>query len=199
MKKAIILIDGENFRYKTKEVLIAESITPESLEYSSIQLRSLLEKVFDAHKDLSLLEIRYYSARLQVYQENREASYKRIGQQRKLISSLSSQNVQTILAGHVRRREIQTQDSVDYVFNEKGVDVQIAVDMVTLSCDSKVDIIILCSSDSDLQPALKEAKSRGVKVIYLGFGVNPNKGLQTTADETVLFRNQEIVDSLKKK
>ena len=41
--------------------------------------------------------------------------------------------------------------------------VKIAVDMVSLSCDKKVTEIILCSSDSDLQPAIEEVKKREVR------------------------------------
>ena len=67
---------------------------------------------------------------------------------------------------------------------EKGVDVKIAVDMVSLSCDKKVKEIILCSSDSDLQPAIEEAEKRAVNCVYIGFEVNPNKGISYTIVET---------------
>ena len=81
-------------------------------------------------------------------------------------------------------------------FLHKGVDVRIAVDMVTLACDKKMDTAILCSSDSDLQPAVYELKKRKVKVVYLGFEIKPNKGLAYSADRTILFRNQEILSAL---
>ncbi len=80
------------------------------------------------------------------------------------------------------------------IFREKGVDVKMAVDMVSLSCDKIVKEIILCSSDSDLQPAIKEAKDRGVSCVYLGFEVNPNKGISYTTDRTILIRNSEVLE-----
>ncbi|MBU1323155.1 NYN domain-containing protein, partial [Patescibacteria group bacterium] len=52
---------------------------------------------------------------------------------------------------------------------------------------------ILCSSDSDLQPAVQEVRRRGVEVVYLGFEFQPNKGLMYTTNNTVLFRNSEII------
>jgi uncharacterized LabA/DUF88 family protein len=82
------------------------------------------------------------------------------------------------------------------VFKEKGVDVRIAVDMVATSCDKSASAIILGSSDSDLQPAIKETKSRGVPCIYLGFEDLPNKGLAATADKTILIRNAEVLGSV---
>lgn len=67
------------------------------------------------------------------------------------------------------------------------------MDLVSLACDGGINTAILCSSDSDLQPAVKELKQRGVKVIYLGFENNPNKGLAYTTDRTVLLRNPEVI------
>ncbi len=56
-----------------------------------------------------------------------------------------------------------------------------------------MDTAIICSSDSDLQPAIAELKKRKIKVVYIGFQMNPNKGLTFTTDETILFRNNEIL------
>jgi len=80
------------------------------------------------------------------------------------------------------------------VFKEKGVDVKIAVDMVSLACDKKVKEVILGSSDSDLQPAIKEVHDRNTNCVYLGFEVQPNKGLSFTTSRTILIRNSEVLD-----
>lgn len=80
------------------------------------------------------------------------------------------------------------------VFKEKGVDVKVAVDMVSLSCDKKVKEVILGSSDSDLQPAIKEVRERGTNCVYLGFESQPNKGLTFTTNRTILIRNSEVFD-----
>ena len=82
------------------------------------------------------------------------------------------------------------------IFREKGVDVRLAVDLVSLSCDKSIDRAIICSSDSDLQPAIAETRKRGVEVIYLGFENSPNKGLTFTTHRTVLFRNSEIAQAI---
>jgi len=55
-------------------------------------------------------------------------------------------------------------------WKEKGVDVKIAVDILTLSYDNSCESIILISSDSDLLPAVKKAQSLGKFIEYIGFG-----------------------------
>lgn len=78
------------------------------------------------------------------------------------------------------------------VFKEKGVDVKIGVDMVSFACDKKFNQIILGSSDSDLQPAIDESKRREMKIIYLGFEENPNKGISYNTHKSILIRNPEL-------
>jgi hypothetical protein len=63
--------------------------------------------------------------------------------------------------------------------------------------DQILEADILCSSDSDLQPAVKEARNRGMNIVYLGFSIDPNKGLMMTTNQTILFRNPEIIDAVK--
>lgn len=63
------------------------------------------------------------------------------------------------------------------------------------AADKIVQTAILCSSDSDLQPAIKELRKRNTEVIYLGFEINPNKGLTYTTNRTILFRNSEILEA----
>lgn len=55
-------------------------------------------------------------------------------------------------------------------WKEKGVDVKIAVDILTLAQDSNCQSIILVSSDSDLLPAVKKAQDMGKSIKYIGFG-----------------------------
>jgi len=56
------------------------------------------------------------------------------------------------------------------VWKEKGVDVKIAVDILTLAQMDNCQSIILLSSDSDLLPAVKKAQNAGKSVEYIGFG-----------------------------
>ena len=111
-----------------------------------------------------------------------------------IFNNLIKYGFEFIIAGNVRAQKIDGK----VVFREKGVDVKIAVDLVSLACDGKLDTAILCSSDSDLQPAIEEVRKRKVKVVYLGFETNPNKGLMYTTNKTILLRNLEIFNSCRK-
>ena len=112
-----------------------------------------------------------------------------------LKTHLEKQGFEVVLSGRVRgQMEDGGRGKQVLVFKEKGVDVKIAVDMVSLSCDKKVKEIILGSSDSDLQPAIKEVRDRRVGCVYLGFETQPNKGLSYTTNRTILIRNSEVVE-----
>jgi uncharacterized LabA/DUF88 family protein len=66
--------------------------------------------------------------------------------------------------------------------------------MITFSHDKNLEVAIIGSSDSDLQPAIKELENQGIERIYLGFENNPNKGLTYTTNRTILIRNSEIIE-----
>ncbi len=61
---------------------------------------------------------------------------------------------------------------------EKGVDVQLAVDLVVGASDNLFDTAIVISSDTDLIPAIKYVTHRKKKdVEYIGFAGSPSFGM----------------------
>ncbi|MBI5134779.1 NYN domain-containing protein [Candidatus Uhrbacteria bacterium] len=99
-----------------------------------------------------------------------------------------------MLSGTVRGHYTHDKDGRNVlVFKEKGVDVGLAVDMVSAACNKNLKTAIMASSDSDLQPAIRELNKRGVECIYLGFELQPNKGLTYTTKRTILIRNSEVL------
>ncbi len=186
--ETVLLIDGENFLHKVKEVLKEAKVAPKRMDLSRININLLLEKSLEEY---SIKRKVFYAAKLHYNQETDQKSKELILQQRYLKTQLIKQGFEFILGGNVRSQMVGNK----IIFREKGVDVKIAVDMVSLAADKKAQTIILCSSDSDLQPAVAETKKRDIKVIYLGFGHNPNKGLTYTTDKTILFRNSEILEA----
>jgi uncharacterized LabA/DUF88 family protein len=150
---------------------------------------------------MKVAEKRYYAARLRLYPqypETHKVSRKLILKQRIQKTNLEKLGFRYIIAGNVRPQKVKTDGKAKIIFKEKGVDVKVAIDILANACDKFIDTAILCSSDSDLQPVIKEVRGRGIKVIYLGFEVNPNKGLAYTTNRTILIRNSEIAESYKK-
>ena len=188
MSQTILLIDGENFIHKIKEILENNHKSSHTEDVVEINLQKLF---INPLKGISLSRKIYYGAKLHYNEETSSKSKNLIKSQRKLINNLRKQGYEFIMAGNVRGQKVGSK----IVFREKGVDVRIAVDIVSLACDKKVKTVILCSSDSDLQPAIAEAKKRGVEIIYLGFENRPNKGLTFTTDRTILLRDSEILDA----
>lgn len=185
----IALIDGENFKGKIKAVF-KENGKPKPV-WHEYDFKGLLDTVL-AGSPVS--KIVFYFGRVKEHKESPEKSKQLIEEQRLLKTHLEKQGFEVILIGRVRGQIETTKDGKTIlVFKEKGVDVKIAVDMVTLACDKKVKEIILGSSDSDLQPAIKEVIDRKINCIYLGFEINPNKGLTFTTGRTILIRNAEVI------
>lgn len=190
-----LFIDGENFLFKIEDTLREAGIPKHKIDTTSIDLVSLISS---ALPDYTIAKKYFYSARLKLFPETKKKSEELIQKQRTLKTNLEKQGFEFILAGNVRLQQKHKEaGKTQYTFKEKGVDVRIAVDLVSLSCDKTIDTAILCSSDSDLQPAIAEARKRGIKVIYLGFETQPNKGLTYTTNKTVLFRSHEILTACK--
>ena len=183
-----LFIDGENFKYKIRSVF-KESGKNKPL-WRNYDFKGLLDKVLEG---IDIDKKVFYFAKIKEHKESKEKSKQLIEEQRLLKTHLEKQGFEVVLSGRVRGQTEEDQNGRKIViFREKGVDVKIAVDMVSLACDKKVKEIILCSSDSDLQPAIKEIGKRDVKCLYLGFESQPNKGMTFTADRTILIRNSEV-------
>lgn len=70
------------------------------------------------------------------------------------------------------------------VFEQKGVDMRIGLDMATLAEKRLVDRLILISADTDLIPALKLCRQCGIQVITMEF---PDKLISQKLQEHVDF------------
>jgi len=185
-----LFIDGENFLHKLEDALIQQGIEKKKIDSLHIDLKKLIQL---ALPNVHVTKSTFYAAKLQIHQATKTKSLRLIQQQRILKTNLEKQGFTFVLAGNVRPQTVTINGKSKTIFREKGVDVRLAVDLVSLSCDKVIERAIICSSDSDLQPAIAETRKRGVEVIYLGFENNPNKGLTYTTNRTVLFRNSEIM------
>ena len=187
---SILLIDGENFRNKIKAVF--EHAQKSHPNWHQYDFKGLLHQVL---RGMEIERIVFYFARIKEHRDTKEKSQRLIQEQRLLKTHLERQGFEVILSGRVRGHlENSHKDKPVLVFKEKGVDVKIAVDMVSMACDKKTTEIVLGSSDSDLQPAIEEATRRGIDCVYLGFELNPNKGISYTTKRTILIRNAEVIE-----
>lgn len=83
------------------------------------------------------------------------------------------------------------------VFHEKGVDVQIAVDLVRGAIKNEYDTTYLFSSDTDLIPAIKTARDEGKKVIYVAFENMISRALQKNCSSYVVITQKMLMQHIK--
>lgn len=175
---------------KIGAILNSKSTKEEKVDFSKYNFNGLLDRVLAG---IPIGKRFFYLGKLTVHEETIKKSLELIKEQRLLKAHLEEQGFEVVLVGHVRgHKEICPRGHEILTFKEKGVDVRIAVDMITLACRREMQIAIIASSDSDLQPAVRELRSHGVERIYLGFEAQPNKGLTYTTNRTILIRNSEI-------
>ena len=179
----VLYIDGQNFINRIRSILRRRGVqTPDLTQFD---FWGFLNRVFkDEQVDLAVC----YFAKLHADKETEEKSKELLEREEKLKVALEGQGFKYLIAGSVRRRGRGDELS----FQEKGVDVSIAVDIVMDVVTRGVKTVLLASSDSDLQPAVKAAKEHGAKVWYVGFAGRPNRGLMLTADRYVLISNDDV-------
>ncbi len=190
----ILFIDGRNFISKIESIF--NSNNRKNVDLSIYDFAGLFNK---AISEIKVDRKIFYISKLIKHEETKEKSEELILKQRNLKNNLEKQGFEIIFAGRVRANIGRCPKGHEtLVFREKGVDVKIAVDMITFACDKKLKTAIIASSDSDLQPAIKELEKREIERIYLGFENMPNKGLTFTTNRTILIRNSEVLEFLGK-
>ena len=192
----ILFVDGRNFISKIRGILSPDNNRVNQTDFSTFNFAGLLDKVLQRMKiDRKI----FYFGKIGRHIETEKKSLELIENQRMLKLYLEKQGFEVILAGRVRGHiEKCPKGHEMLIFKEKGVDVRMAVDMITLACNKELKTAVIGSSDSDLQPAVKQLKNLGVERIYLGFENSPNKGLTYTTNRTILIRNSEVMEFIER-
>jgi len=186
--KGTVFIDAENCKSRIRDVFHKKKI--KGLDFNTYDLKGLFDEIFEEHQHKYPRLV--YRAKPERHVDIQKYSEKIIKRYREFGGSLSRQGFEVIKAG-VLRADYRTKDAKRPEYREKGVDIRLAVDMVTMACDGKLDEALLVASDSDYQPAVKELRNRGVKIIYVGFEVNPNRGLIAKTDDRFIIPNKTVL------
>jgi uncharacterized LabA/DUF88 family protein len=195
--RTIVYVDGQNFLYKAADVLIKSGKITEKQELHAISLRKLLEQLLKEND----IEIRYYGTKLKKHRHTPEIEAKSrvmIDSQRRLRNSLTRQRIIFVESGKLKVRDgdkCKQCGTRDLHFQEKGVDVKIAVDIVLDSHISKIAKMVVVSSDTDLLPAIGAALEKDKHIIYVGFSDKLTNALLNTASETQIIRDPEIIEA----
>lgn len=170
-ERVAVYIDGSNLYHKLKDLTIQNKTF---FDYKG--LCSWLSR------DREIISCRYYIGVIRA-QENDERGQQLRRKQQRLFSHLEKQGF-AIKRGYLM--------NACGVYHEKGVDVQIATDMLIGAYENYYDTAILLSSDTDIIPAIKKIKFMGKGVEYIGFAHKPSFGLQKYATLSRLLIKEEI-------
>ena len=184
MKQTILLVDGQNFINRIRTVLARSGA--KNVDVTKFDYMGFFNELF---KDQQVDLASFYFAKLHEHKDTAEKSHELMERYEVLKKHLEDQGFRYVTSGTVRSR---IGPDKEVTFQEKGVDVRIAVDMVTAVLDGVADTVILASSDSDLQPAIKEIRNRKATAVYLGFKYRSNRGLELTTDKSILVSNDQV-------
>lgn len=175
-KKVLVQFDGSNFYNKVKRIDRQLHLT--EFDYAG------LAKSLSKDKPNQII---YYVGEIRKNPTDKKSQTLYAGQQ-KLFTHLRNQKIE-IKLGYLLMSSGK--------FHEKGVDVQIAVDMVRGAIKNKYDICYLISSDTDLLPAIQTAKDEGKKIIYVGFENFISHALSRNCSSFLIIRKRQILEFAK--
>lgn len=185
LMRRIVLIDGENLLYALRTMVGTKEEKAPRSTFVDFPFKALINEVLaDGRPAMMLL----YGTRLHKYDQTPELLKKTertIKAQADLVNTLHGQGITFIKVGTLRARETEPCGecgSKEWYLLEKGVDVGLAVRMVSEANEETE--IVLVSSDTDLLPAVKTARQKGSKIIFIGYEHRPILSLINLADVT---------------
>lgn len=197
-RQAIVYIDGENFLHRVEDSLKEAKIIKRKEQIVAFALRDFLELILSEFK---IREIRYYGTKIRTYDISDkyilEHAQAMVESQRRLKRNLINQNVQFIVSGSLRVREVKCYECKkrSLVFREKGVDVRLAIDLAAEASKTITQVVV--SSDSDLLPALQQVKKCDGNLVYMHHAEKPNYAMIKSSHETRVFTKQQIIKAFK--
>lgn len=173
--RCVILIDGSNFFFKLKDLKLHNLL---NFDFSGFATKL-------ARKD-KIIHATYYTGKIKT--DGTRHTQRLFDNQRKLLAHLKKHNFNYSL-GYLLKS--------DGKFHEKGVDVNIAVDILVATYENICDRIIIVSSDTDLLPAVKKAKEKKKVVEYIGFSYMRSHAMINNCSRFTLLTKKDLTPFVK--
>ena len=176
MQKDLIIYDGSNFYHGAKRL-------NKNIHLTSYGYRKLAEKI-TGNKNCN---IEYCVG--EVRQEKDNPKSKRMySAQQSLFYNLEKQGV-VVKKGYMLKS--------DGKYHEKGVDVRIAVDILRGALKNEYRKCFVISSDTDLIPAILDARTQGKEIVYVGFDEFVSHALKANCTKIIILNRKIIADCAK--
>ncbi len=166
-----IFIDGSNLYYSLKD-----------LEASKINFQKLIKILT---KDKLFISAFYYNASL-----DRGIDETKYWEQQKFFDILRKIPDFKVILCRMRKHKKEGK----FIFDVKGDDVYLAVDLVSGAYENLYDTAIIISGDEDFIPAIQKAQKLGKKVINAYFKSTSSNFLKSICDES--FCMDKIIEEI---
>ncbi len=166
-ERVAIFIDGSNLYYSLK-----------NLEINKIDFQRLLKLLT---KDKLLISTFYYNAPLNI-----DVNPKTYWEQQKFFNELKKIPDFNIVLCKLRKHK---RKDGNYVFDVKGDDVHLAVDLVSRAYENLYDTAIIVSGDEDFVPAIKKAQKLGKKITNAYFKSSSSTSLKKTCNDFIYMND----------
>jgi len=175
--RSIIIIDGSNFYHKLRSLGLKNLFYFDYLGFSK-----------SVCKNTRITKKYFCIGKIRAAQADKKAR-EMMAKQQSLVTRLQKQGF-TIQFGYLLKS--------DNHYHEKGVDVQMATNLLVGAFRNQYDQAYLISSDSDLIPAISQVKKMGKKVIYVGFQHQPSLALLKNCQNSHLLDKSDLLFFVKK-
>lgn len=171
MNRMLVIIDGSNFYHGSK------NLCPE-VHLTDFKYREFVEGLVGIKNP----RILYCVGEIKK-ERNNGKSERMYAQQQSLFYNLEQQRIE-IYKGFMLKS--------DGKYHEKGVDVKMAVEITAGALKDEYDKCFLISSDTDIIPAILEAKEVKKKIIYVGFERKLSRAMVRNCWEVVEIKRKMI-------
>ncbi len=169
-ERVMIFIDGSNLYHSLKNFF----------KRTDLDIGKLSNKLLDKRR---LVRIYYYNARVGLKEEP-----ERYHDQQKFFASVNAIPYSELRLG--RLVYFNWPNSPPY---EKGVDIQLATDMITHSFKGNYDVAVLVAGDNDYVGAIQAVKDNGKNLEVALFGKeSSSRQLRITADNVIPLNSRSL-------
>ncbi len=164
MKRVYVFVDGSNFYHGIKH----------NIGFTNIDFYKFGLELAKLKPDRELIRVYYYNA------PHKQDGSDRYKNQQKFFSAIKRTPYTELKLGRLVPR--------GNTFVEKGVDIQIAIDIARFAVNNVYDVGILVTGDGDFAPAVDFAKlSFGKQIEHAYFATGKSGHLQDVCDDFILL------------
>ena len=173
MKKNLVIFDGSNFYHGAK------NLAPK-IHLTNFNYRKLAELVALSKNN----KIEYCVGEIKQEKGNPK-SVSLYANQQALFYHLEKQGVE-IKKGYMLKN--------NSVYQEKGVDVRIALDILRGALKNEYQNCFIICSDTDIIPAILDARKEKKKIVYVAFSNFASRALKANCSKTIYITEKMIGD-----